>query len=153
MKPALKTSAYLLLALTLVGLRIYHLDCDPPTWLSWSSGIYSDEGIYAGDAASAALTGHWSPGDFHSAEIAPLHHLALLTLFRAFGVSLVTARTLSVVCSFVCLVFFWLILRREFDEITAAIGVVFLGLSPVFLFYNRLALLETPAVALFLLAV
>jgi 4-amino-4-deoxy-L-arabinose transferase-like glycosyltransferase len=153
MKPAVKgVVAYALTILIIIGLRLVNLNADPPSWLSWSSGIYSDEGIYAGDARSAVLFGHWSPGDFHSAEIAPLHHLLLLIIFHIFGVSLITARALSVVTSLITLALFYLVLRKEFDERTAFTGLLFLGLSPVFLFYNRLALLETPTVCLFTLA-
>jgi 4-amino-4-deoxy-L-arabinose transferase-like glycosyltransferase len=152
MTPAVKRSLYVGLTCLLVVLRFVHLDADPPSWLSWSSGIYSDEGIYACDARSVVLFGHWAPGDFHSAEIAPLHHLLLLCVFRLFGVSLITVRSLSVVTSLVTLVFFFLVLRKQFDEKTAVLGFIFLGLSPVYLFYNRLGLLETPTVCLLVIA-
>jgi 4-amino-4-deoxy-L-arabinose transferase-like glycosyltransferase len=128
------------------------LTSDPPVWLSWSSGIYSDEGIYASDARSLALTGHWAPGDFHSAVICPLHTVLLLGLFHLFGVSLWSARLLGVIASAVTIVLFYFALRRSADERVAALATVFLAFSPVFLFYNRMALLETPTVCLLVLA-
>ena len=147
-KVNLKTAAYVSTATLILLVRLIRLDADPPPWLSWSSGIYSDEGIYASDARSLALFGCWAPGDFHSAIIAPLHHLLLLGVFKVFGVSLLTVRAFDVVCSLVSLIFFTLALRRQFDDRSAFTGLIFLGLSPIYVFYNRLGLMETPTVLL-----
>jgi 4-amino-4-deoxy-L-arabinose transferase-like glycosyltransferase len=148
MKPAAKYACILLFALLVVGLRAIHLDSDPPSWLSWSSGIYTDEGIYASDARSVVLFGHWSAGDFHSAEIAPVHHLLLMAVFRLLGVSLTSARLVSVLASLGTLLFLYLTLKVQYNSRTAIYAVIFLALSPVALFYSRLALLETPTALL-----
>jgi len=152
MKQGGKSALYALIVILLFGLRLVNLTSDPPPWLSWSSGIYTDEGIYAADARSAVLFGQWAPGDFHSAEIAPLHHLLLLGLFHILGVSLLSMRLLGAASSLITLGLFYLTLRKEFDERVAAVGTIFLGFSPVFVFYNRLALLETPTVLLLVAA-
>jgi 4-amino-4-deoxy-L-arabinose transferase-like glycosyltransferase len=152
MTPATKRVVFLVLLLVVLSVRLFDLSADPPAWLSWSSGIYSDEGIYAADARSIALFGHWCSGDFHSAEIVPLQNLLLLGIFKIFGVSLISVRTLSLVGSLATLALFFSILRKQFDDQTALIGVVFLGLSPVYLFYNRLGLLETPTTFLLVFA-
>jgi 4-amino-4-deoxy-L-arabinose transferase-like glycosyltransferase len=144
MKPTFKYALYCLLAILVVSLRLIYLDADPPQWLSWSTGIYSDEGIYSADARSVVLFGHWCSGNFHSAEIAPLHHLLLLGVLRLFGVSLYSARLLGVAASLGTIFLLFLTLKAQYNENTAAIGAIFLGISPIALFYSRLDLLETP---------
>ena len=132
--------------------RLIALTADPPANLSWSTGIFSDEGIYAVDARSVVFTGHWSPGDFHSAIISPLFHLIQLAVFKGFGVGLLQVRLISVFFGVATLGVFYLGLQSAYDERTATVGIAFLGLSVPFVLYNRLALLEAPAVFVLVLA-
>ena len=132
--------------------RLIALDADPPPSLSWSAGIFSDEGIYSLDARSVLLTGHWASGNFHSAVVAPLLHLIQIGVFEVFGLGLIQARLVSVVFSLATLALFYAALRRLYSDHMALMAVTLLGLSFPFVCYNRLALLETPTLFWLMLA-
>ncbi len=126
--------------------RLAWLSSDPPPWLSWSTGLYTDEGFYTLDARHEVLFGTWAPGNFHDRLLSPLLSLLQQAMFTVFGSSLLTARLLSVAFGLVTVLLFWLALRRAYDARTADFGALLLGLAPPFALYNRLALQETPTV-------
>jgi 4-amino-4-deoxy-L-arabinose transferase-like glycosyltransferase len=134
----------IVLALAL-AVRLVALSSDPPGWLSWSAGIYSDEGIYSNDARMLVLDAQHEPGNFKVSIIAPLQHRLLLAVFHRFGVSLRIVRLVAVVFSMGTLAAFWLTLRLEYDRTTALVGLTLLAVSAPFVLYNRLGLLEMPA--------
>jgi len=127
------------------GVRLLWLSMDPPKWLSWSAGLYTDEGFYTLDARHWVLFRHIAPGNFHDSLLSPGLSVMQRAIFGAFGVSDLCSRSLSVVLSLATIVLFWYALRRSFGEDTADIGACFLGLSPAVVFYNRMGLQETPA--------
>ena len=134
----------LLLACLLV--RLVALGADPPPWLSWSTGLYTDEGFYTLDARHEALFGAPAPGDFHDRLLSPLLSVLQHGMFSLFGIGLMQARLLSVVFGLLTVGVFWLGLRRAWGANAADFGVLFLGLAPPFALYNRTALQETPTV-------
>jgi len=127
------------------ALRLFALDADPPPSLDWTSGIWTDEGFYTYAARNAVLFGG-TRDDFHPEVLSPVLNAVQEAVFRAFGVGLVQARLVSVACSLGALALFWDGLRRVWGPKVALMGLLFLGGDAVFVFYNRLALLETPAV-------
>lgn len=118
---------------------------DPPDWLSWSAGLYTDEGFYSLDARHMAITGHLGPGNFHDSLLSPGLSALQLFVFRVFGSSDISARSVSVGLSLATIVLFWFALRRAADADVADAGALVLGLCPSEVFYNRMALQETPA--------
>ena len=132
--------------------RLTALDADPPPWLSWSTGLYTDEGFYTLDARHEALFGTAAPGDFHDRLLSPLLSVLHQGVFSLFGIGVVQARLLSVFFGLMTVGVFWLGLRRAWGEKTADFGALFLGLAPPFALYNRLALQETPTVFWLVLA-
>ena len=140
------------LLLTCLLVRLTALDADPPPWLSWSTGLYTDEGFYTLDARHQALFGTLAPGDFHDRLLSPLLSLLQQGVFSLFGVGLMQARFLSVMFGLLTVGVFWLGLRRAWGTRAADFGALFLGLAPPFALYNRLALQETPTVFWLVLA-
>ena len=135
-----------------VLVRLAALDADPPPWLSWSTGLYTDEGYYTLDARHEVLFGSLAPGNFHDRLLSPLLSLLQQGVLEVFGAALRQARLLSVCFGLVTVCVFWLALRRAYDSRTADFGALFLGLAPPFALYNRLALQETPTVFWLVLA-
>jgi len=135
-----------------VAVRLAWLQSDPPPWLSWSTGLYTDEGYYTLDARHEALFGTLAPGDFHDRLLSPLLSVMQQGVFEVFGVGLLQARLLCVLFGLLTIAVFWLGLRRVYDGRTADCGALFLGLAPPFALYNRLALQETPTVFWLVLA-
>ena len=127
-----------------LAIRLVALDSDPPAWLSWSTGLYTDEGFYTLDARHETLFGTWAPGDFHDRLLSPLLSLLQQGVFDLFGVGIVQARLLSVFFGMSTIGVFWLGLRRAFGIEAADLGAFFLGVAPPFVLYNRTALQETP---------
>jgi hypothetical protein len=137
--------AAVLFVVACVGLRVACLPMDPPAWLSWSSGVYTDEGFYTLDARHLATFGKLGPGNFHDSFTAPLLSAMQTGWFHWFGTGLIAARTLPAGLSLATLLLFWSMLRLRGDNGVANVAVVLLGFAPPFLFYNCLALQETPA--------
>ena len=135
----------LLIAACLI-VRLVALDADPPPWLSWSTGLYTDEGFYTLDARHETLFGAWAPGNFHDRLLSPLLSLLQQGAFVVFGPSLRTARLLSIAFGLLTIFVLWLGLRQTYGRTVADFGALFLGLAPPFALYNRLALQETPTV-------
>ena len=132
--------------------RLAALDADPPPWLSWSTGLYTDEGYYTLDARHEVLFGTPAPGNFHDRLLSPLLSFLQQGMFDVFGAGLHEARLLSVGFGLLTVWVFWLALRRAYHARTADFGALFLGLAPPFALYNRLALQETPTVFWLVLA-
>lgn len=130
------------------SLRIIALDSDPPGWLSWSAGIYTDEGMYAADARSEALFGHWTRGEFHGAMLSPALYAVQLAAFRRFGAQIVTARAISAASGLLTIALLWIALRFASGERAAWIGATLLAIATPFALYNRLALMESPLACL-----
>jgi len=124
--------------------RLLALDADPPPSLDWTSGIWTDEGFYSYHARNAVLFGQ-THDEFHPEALSPVLDAVQRAVFHIWGVGLTQARAISVLCSLAALLFFWDALRRALGARVALMGLLLLGTDAVFGFYNRLALLETPA--------
>lgn len=141
-----------LLSALCLAVRLYALGADPPSWLSWSRGLYTDEGFYSLDARHHTLFGGWAPGNFHDRYVSPLLTAMQIAAFRIGGATRVSARCVSVFCSCLTLLLFWLALRWRCGLRAANAGLAFLGLVPAFALYNRMALQETPTALLLTLS-
>jgi hypothetical protein len=140
-------------ALLMLLVRGAALSADPPAWLSWSTGIDTDEGFYTLDARHEVLFHHVAPGNFHDRLLSPLLSLLQQGVFTLFGPTLPVARALCVLFGLLTVLLLWLALRRtEVGTATANAAALFLGFAPPFAFYNRLALQETPMVFWLVLA-
>ena len=135
-----------------IAVRLIALTADPPPWLSWSTGLSTDEGYYTLDARHEALFGTLAPGNFHDRLLSPLLSVLQQGVFTLFGPGLMQARLISVIFGLLTIWVFWLALRRAYDPRTADLGALFLGFAPPFALYNRLALQETPTVFWLVLA-
>lgn len=134
-----------LLLIPIVLLRVIYLDSDAYPRLSWSSALLTDEGFYIHNARNLVLFGHERTDDFNNALLMPLLHFIQVIVFRWAGVGAVQARSISIALSLMTLLVFFAALRRAFGTRVAWLGVLLLGLDPVFVLYNRLALMDTPA--------
>lgn len=136
-------TAILLISLA-SAIRFVNIGAAPPGWLSWSAGLFTDEAMYATDAAQMAMHGNWAPGNFHGAIITPPLYALQLAAFRLFGVSMEVARLVSAVFGLGTIVLLWIGLNAASNRRAAWIGAVLLAFTAPFVFYNRMALMETP---------
>ena len=143
-QPLHRILMFLLIGL-LALLRMVHLDSDAYARLSWSSALLTDEGFYVHTSRNLILFGQSHTDDFNNALIMPLLHGVQVIVFSLCGVGTLQARSISVVSSLLSLLLFFCALRRAFSPRVAWLGLLLLGLDPVFTLYNRLALMDTPA--------
>lgn len=137
-----------LLALVLVLPRVLFLDADAHPDLCWGTGIWTDEGFYNHNARNAVLFGQARLDEFNNVNLSPILDAIQRAVFSLFGVGLIQARSISVVFGLLALVFFYDGLRRKLGRRIALTATVFLGLDPLYLFYNRLGMMESPAVCI-----
>ena len=152
----------LAVAAVFFALHFVHLQADFPgnnDWVDWSR--YTDEGWYSDAAVRHVLFGHWYlAGDFNPAVALPVWPLLEAIAFRIAGVSLVTARALTVDVFGVMLVgIYRLVLRceraaehSETLSLAAPLTVLFLSVSPFFFAFERIAILEPLLATLTVLA-
>ncbi len=135
---------FLILALA-ATLRLQHIKADPPTLIpavSGSAGIYFDEGIYCHNARNKILFGRWITDEWnpmvYNAPLTLLYYLA----FKAFGVSIVTVKALSIIFGLCGIMLFFIGVRAYLGPahalgLTALFSLDFYGVM-----YNRIGLLE-----------
>lgn len=126
-------------------LRFVALGSDPYRKLSWSGALVTDEGFYLHSARNLILFGNARQDDFQNILIMPALHAVQVGFFSLFGVGILQARVLAILFSLLTLAVFHLALKRAFNGRVALYGTLFLLLDPVFLLYNRMALMDTPA--------
>lgn len=146
---ALCCATWVILIGLCVFLRAAWLQSDAYHRLSWSSALLTDEGFYVHNARNVALFGHARTDEFNNELIMPLLHLAQVAVFKTFGVGVVQARLISVVCSLAALALLIDAARLLAGWPAAFVVLLFYGLDHANLLYNRLALMDTPG-ALFL---
>jgi len=129
--------------ITILALRLIHLEADPPLNLDWSGGFFGDEMALAHNARNKVLFGEWISDEWNPFIYSPLLTLLEYAFFSVLGVGLIPLRLVNI-----CLLFlgFWLLLltlRRERDWPTALLAVGLLGFNYIFLMYNRIGLNDT----------
>ena len=139
------TAAVLASAIFLmVILRVYALDSDAFSHLSWSSALLTDEGFYTHNARNVVLFGQARTDQFNNMLIMPLLHRVQVWVFSTWGMGAVQARSISVVAGLLTLPVFYLTIRKCFGKHVALVGLLFLGLGHANLMYSRMALMDAP---------
>jgi hypothetical protein len=149
----------LLFAAIFLALHAIHLNADFPNhspWMDWAK--YTDEGWYGDAAIRHFQRGHWYvAGDFNPAAALPIWPLLEAALFRFTGVSLISARALTVTIFALTLIVSYFLLRRwqllssgnkTETSLAPAIAVLLLAVSPFCYVFTRMAILE-PLLILF----
>lgn len=132
----------------MLALRLIALDSDAYERLSWSSALLTDEGFYLHNARNLILFGNTRTDDFNNMMIMPTLHFVQVAVFKVCGVGIVQSRMISVTLSILTIPVFFDSLRRGFGLREAIVGTIFFGLDHINILYNRLALMDTPAMAL-----
>ena len=138
----------LILALTL---RAVCLDADPPFFVE--THYMDDEGGWAHNARNHYLTGEWITNT-HNAPYytAPGYSHLLSAAFQLNGLSLCSARLLSVVAGTLTVFTVWLLLSGSAGVLVANLAALFMGLTGFHVIYSRLAMAEALLTAMLVLA-
>lgn len=127
-------------------MRIAHIAADAPQDLSISAALYTDEGFKTYEPRNMALFGdwRWSPDDQYTgwAAASPLTAYPYLWIFKVFGVSLASVRSLSILYALMTMIVLLAFLARTYDRNTALVGLIIFGIGYFTVMYNRLGLFE-----------
>ena len=149
-------SMLLLLVLGLLALRLWHIRADFPDFHFYSQegAQFTDEGFYTGAAISHFTLGHaYLPGGWNPGVFMPVWPLMVGLLFHFTGVSVVAARSLAVVCTWLSVLLAYGIGRQYRSQTFAWVTALLLSVNAFAFFYSRLAILEPPFVMFLLLAI
>ena len=147
--------AGLLLVLALSGLRLIHLNADPPNSL-WteSFGPFVDEGYKTLDARNLALFGqtHWNDEDDYPGWLArsPITQISFLAAFRVFGQEIESARLVTVSWFLLLMLAVLWATVDSYRFSTVTLGLLLLGVNLTLFAFSRLAIFEIP-IAFFLI--
>ena len=136
------------------GAGFVHLRADFPNGSPWTDmSKMTDEGWYGGAAIHHYVQGRWYlPDSFNPAVAMPVWPAMLGAWFAVTGVSMLAARTLTMVLYGVSLVLLYKVAWRARQGRMAAVVVLLTVLNPFCYAFNRQALLEPVTVVWMMLA-
>lgn len=139
-----------LIILTGTFLRFDGLDKDPPE--SMELHFICDEGWWVHNARNQALFNEWVLDDFNQSLLAsPTFCWSVFQTYQLFGVSLASSRFTSAFSGILCVLVFYLIMRKKTDHPIPLITSAFLSIGFGFVTLNRLALIDSTALLFALL--
>jgi 4-amino-4-deoxy-L-arabinose transferase-like glycosyltransferase len=148
--------ALLLLTICLLALRLWHLRADFPDFHFYSQerARFTDEGFYTSAALHHFTLGRaYVPGSWNPAVFMPVWPLLVGLVFHFTGISVVAARSLAVVCTWVGVLLAYAVARQYRSQTFACIAAFLMAASALGFFYGRLAILEPSFVMFLLLAI
>jgi len=146
-------SYYILFSLILVlgiFLRLYNLNTTYPLDVSFSQGIYNDEGVLASNARSKVLFGKWVTDENSYSTpyfLLPVYNFLVYATFSIFDVGLVQLRGMHVFVFVLSYFLIYLVLLR--DKIKPAyilFALCIYSFSVLNILYGRVGFTENPMV-------
>jgi hypothetical protein len=140
----------------LLALRLWHVRADFPDYHFYSQdgARFTDEGFYTGAAIQHFTLGHaYIPGGWNPGVFMPVWPLLAGLVFHFTGVSVVAARSLAVVCTWLGVLLAYLVARQYRSQAFATWTAFLVAANALGFFFGRLALLEPALVAFLLLAI
>ncbi len=151
-----KTVFVILLIITIITSfsRLIWLEADFPKEIgNWSSDIYTDEGWYSNSAVRKVVTGNWIfPGDFNPIVVMPIFQLSQFLVFKLFGIGLFQARVGTFLYFLLLQLFIFLFVKKLSNNTVALLTILLISVDPFVFAYSRVAFLETPMVAVIVVA-
>lgn len=127
-------------------LRALFLEADPPT--TPTVGItWHDEGVWAHNARNRALFGTWRLDEWNPMYVSPVFTGLEFLSFKMFGVTLVSARLVSVLAGVIAVAALGLGLRRSVGTVAGIAGAAILAADYMSVMFSRAALLEATMTA------
>ena len=128
-----------------VAIRINSPEADPPSHITFSGGVFTDEGNQCHNSRSKALFDNWFPDDWKITNYNPVLPYIKLAVFKLFGVGMWQLRLVNQLFAFLTLLVFYFLLRSLFSghQGLALIGLLLLGSNFLYVMYNRIGTFET----------
>jgi 4-amino-4-deoxy-L-arabinose transferase-like glycosyltransferase len=135
--------ALLLLPSLLLILLLALLPSDPPPGMTLSTSPYTDEAWNVVNARNFVLLGTWSTDQWNLHLLTLPFSLTAAVVFQLFGVGIIQARVVAVICSVLAVGFLTFAVRRQFGRAAAVVAGAGVGGSALMLYYGHLVYLET----------
>jgi 4-amino-4-deoxy-L-arabinose transferase-like glycosyltransferase len=137
-----------LLAVVVIAtvVRVAFPTADPP-WRTTVGVIWHDEGAWTHNARNRALFGTWATDNWNPLYIAPVFTGLEYAAFRAFGVGLWQARSVSMLAGIASVLLLGLAVRRTGGRAAGLVAAGLLATNYVWVMYSRAALMEAAMVA------
>ena len=132
----------LLLLLGALALRASDLKADPPWYLSWSTGTYTDEALNTYSARNMVLYGRWRVDDFFPLVIYPLVNYLTVLILKFLGFGFVQMKLLSLLAGVASVLVIYLLVKEDAGHLAGLLaGLAFATCFPLIM-YSRLGLVE-----------
>ena len=142
MNPTIKGIMIAMVVLSL-GLRFVNLDADFPQGVTWSGVLHTDEGDFTLGAIRRVTTGEWRvEGDVNHIVYLPVFQLIQFPVFKALGLSLISARFTVAVIFVLTIGMTHLLVCRYADAAVALVTTLLLSVNFMLYAFSRLAILE-----------
>ncbi len=138
----------ILLCILFIYLRGALINADVPHDISFSGGIFSDEGDYSINARNRVLYGSWFMDQWNDMYYNPSLTFIRYIFFCLFDVGIAQQRWISILFSMLSIFLVYLTLSEDFNRRTAVLGILFFGFNYLYIMYSRNGLLEVPTIAL-----
>ena len=142
---------FLLLCLFLVT-RLVHISADPPQDLSWSLGVFFDEGVYNHNARNQILFGQWKLDEWNDYYYSAISTWIKYQILKVIGVGRAQIRLISIVYSMLSLLFVYLAAKESYGSRTALMALLLFGGNYVSGMYSRLGMQDTQTLTIFIIA-
>lgn len=127
----------------LLMLLLALLPSDPAPGMTFSNSPYTDEAWNVVNARNLVVLGTWSTDEWNLHLLTIPFSVAAAAVFEVFGVGIIQARVIAMVCSVLAAVFVVLAVRDHLGRAAAVVsGAGFAG-SALVLYYGHLVYLET----------
>jgi 4-amino-4-deoxy-L-arabinose transferase-like glycosyltransferase len=133
--------------LGLFAILAWFVRADPVTGVTLSSSPFSDEGFNTVNARNLVQLGRWSTDEWNLYLVNLPFSLLCAAAFQVLGVSIVSARLVSIASVSITAAALAWVLRRVVGGAWALFGAVAFAASGLILYYGRLAYLEDLVVA------
>lgn len=136
----------IMVVIGLCGLRLVHLTADPPAHLSWSGGLFFDEGAYTHNARNQILFGEWKADEWNDFYYSPILTLLKWGIFSIIGIGIAQERLVSILFCGLTLWMLYLALSVTLRRSVAILSVILLGINYIYVMYSRLGMFEIPLI-------
>ena len=139
-------AAFIAMMAVFCAMRAADIPADPPPDLSISGALYSDEGFKTYAARNRALFGNWTwtHEDGYDAWLtkSPLSIYTFTRVFKKFGVSLTSLRSVSIVYAMLTLLIFFFFVNSIYGAVPALTGTFLMGFNFFNVMFSRLGFYE-----------
>lgn len=138
----------LIILVCALALRGMHIDADTPSGLSWSAGLYVDEGYKTLSPRNLILFGdtHWHDADTYPGWMrgSPVTQWSIYAAFKTFGANISSARIVPIIYFLLLILLYIFFMRRRYPAKLFYLGLILLVTDITLFTFSRVALFEIP---------